>query len=269
MLHDISVLNKRFKDINPLTAGHDTCSRISGFGPSTREYYLIHYVISGKGVFECSKGIFHLKQGDVFIIRPHEITTYKADFDDPWHLAFVSFDGEVADRLLDNDVTVVEYKENTFFEILECEQKINMREEFLASIIYKILTVIFEGGKKKVGYEKQAKDYILANYMGKISVQGIADMLHINRQYLNRLFKQYTKKSVKEFIIETRMKHAIDLLEKGCSVALTSRLVGYEDPYNFSKMFKKYVGKNPENYKGQTLSDEKYMIESCTILDFD
>ena len=257
MLYDYLVLNKHFKDINPLSAGHDTCSRISGFGPCAREYYLIHYVISGKGSFECSKGTFHLKQGEIFIIRPNEITKYQADFNDPWHIAYVAFEGEVADRLLDNDVTVLQYKENTFFEIMECEQKINMREEFLISIIYRILAVIFECGKKNTGYAQQAKDYILANYMGHITAQGIADRLHINVRYLNRLFKEHTNKTIKEFIIETRMNHAVNLLENGYNVAQTAKFVGYDDQFNFSKMFKKYMGKNPEYFKKTSTKSEQ------------
>lgn len=253
MLHVIAISDKGFNDINPSTAGHDTCSPTSGFGPSIRPYYLIHYVASGKGSFECSKGIFHLHQGQLFIIRPGEVTKYWANPDDPWHIIFVSFDGELADKLLDNDVIVADFSENIFFEILECEQMVSMREEFLASTIFKILAVLFETGKKNTDYALEAKNYILKNYMGRISVQKIADNLHINRRYLGCLFKKEMNMTLKGFLTMTRMSRAVSLLKMGHSVAAVAIMVGYRDPFNFSKMFKKHFGRSPETFKENVL----------------
>ncbi|MBS5112612.1 MAG: AraC family ligand binding domain-containing protein, partial [Coprobacillus cateniformis] len=68
-----------FKDIKPLLCGEEKCRNGHAFGPATRPYYLLHYVLSGKGRFESSRGSYNVKQGEIFVIHPFEVTYYEAD----------------------------------------------------------------------------------------------------------------------------------------------------------------------------------------------
>ena len=51
--------NKGYTDINPLQFGFQKCPPSHTWGPHIREYYLIHYVVSGKGRF-MKKGFEHI-----------------------------------------------------------------------------------------------------------------------------------------------------------------------------------------------------------------
>ena len=49
------------------------------------------------------------------------------------------------------------------------------------------------------------------------------------------------------------MEQAEKLLRDKLPINLVSDLVGYSDPFHFSKMFKKYYGISPSQYKNRLL----------------
>lgn len=57
--------------------------------------------------------------------------------------------------------------------------------------------------------------------------------------------------SIKEYIIKTRMEQAKTLLSLGYTVSNTAFAVGYRDPFNFSKSYKKYFGTTPISHKNK------------------
>ena len=54
---------------------------------------LLHYVVRGKGIFRRGKREYALQAGEIFVIRPGEVTYYEADMRDPWEYMWVAFDG--------------------------------------------------------------------------------------------------------------------------------------------------------------------------------
>ena len=82
-------------------------------------------------------------------------------------------------------------------------------------------------------------------YMTDISVADIAARLGLDRRYLSRIFRQRMGMTVMDYIIKTRLNSAYRLLSDGLSVTRVSELVGYSDPFYFSKMFKRFYGIPP------------------------
>ncbi|WP_242856012.1 helix-turn-helix transcriptional regulator [Ruminiclostridium josui] len=75
-------------------------------------------------------------------------------------------------------------------------------------------------------------------------------MLGIDRRYLCRIFRKHTRNTPQDFIVNYRLEKAALLLSKhGYSVAEAGRSAGYDDIYNFSKMFKKKYGIPPSLYR--------------------
>ena len=54
---------------------------------------------------------------------------------------------------------------------------------------------------------------------------------------------------MKDYITEKRMEEAKQLLEAGKTVASAAQMVGYNDPFVFSKMFKKRFQCSPGEWK--------------------
>ena len=82
-----------------------------------------------------------------------------------------------------------------------------------------------------------------------LSVQNIADTLHISRPTLYRKWKEVSDVSLSEYIIKTRLSETIKLIkERGHTFAEASVVCGFSEPSYFSRVFKKYYGKTPTDY---------------------
>ncbi|KHF37938.1 response regulator [Halalkalibacter okhensis] len=98
----------------------------------------------------------------------------------------------------------------------------------------------------------QAKEYIDSNYHKAISLEQVAEEIGISSYYLSKLFKDRFQVTFIEYLKNTRIQKAIELLLDGNmplkEIALN---VGYKDPNYFSTAFKKEVGLSPRDYRNK------------------
>lgn len=242
--HSILLTNRNLKDLNPLTAGEHICDPGHSFGPAVRKYTLIHYVLSGKGMFYARGGAYPVEAGQAFLILPGEVTTYTADRDDPWHYRWIGFDGELTARFADLP-PVFSLSVDIFSKLLRVEEDLSVAEYRISSELFRLYASLFSSEFGQNPYVRRTENHIRTAYMQPIRVEQIAKQLGLDRRYLARLFKAHTGKSMQEFLVDVRMEEGKRLLKDGCSVAEAAQLVGYEDVSNFSKMFKKHYGITP------------------------
>ena len=249
------------------TCGYETCKPKHSYGPAVISGYLIHYILSGKGFFQCENKIYHLSKGDAFLIKPNTLIYYQADTDEPWTYTWIGFQGLKIEAYL-NRTTLMEnpcvnYNEN---EILKCfhekmfkaYQLPKNRDLMMNSILYEYLynlSITFpktdiSQSEKHISYIEEALKYIESNYSEQISINKIAKWLNLDRSYMYRLFKSITVISPQEYLLDFRIRKACDLL-KNTDLTITniSRSVGYEDSLYFSRLFKNKKGKTPSEYR--------------------
>ena len=88
--------------------------------------------------------------------------------------------------------------------------------------------------------------YINENLDQEIHRQDLADHVYLNPDYLNRLFKKQTGKTLKEFVIEHKMDEARKMLEvTRLPVSIIAAKVGYDNFSHFSYAYKKVTGCSP------------------------
>ena len=237
----------KMTDIVPLFVGEESCASLYKFGPHIREYYLIHFCLSGKGTITDKHGVHRVSAGELFIIRPGEVTTYIADKDEPWHYAWIAFRGEAASVFL-TESTVYTTPVGIEKRFSDSVRAGILSAEAYASVIYELIYLLFSGGASTDKLHK-IKRYIEYSYMENIGVAEVARHFGFERSYLYRMFKERYGIGIKEYIIKVRMDKACELLHSGYSVADTAALVGYSDQFNFSKGFKKHFGTSPTEYK--------------------
>lgn len=96
----------------------------------------------------------------------------------------------------------------------------------------------------------QVKKYIEANYHDKLTVDTLAEHIRFSRSYLSVMFKQTTGMTLGEYMLKVRMEKAQKLLkESKLKNYEISQAVGYEDYVHFSKLFKRFFGFSPKEYK--------------------
>lgn len=82
----ILLVNRHWHDINPVDCGWEACAPGHSFGPAARFYWLLHYVIQGRGAFTAGGKESPVRAGQMFVIRPFEVSYYEADRREPWSI---------------------------------------------------------------------------------------------------------------------------------------------------------------------------------------
>lgn len=92
-------------------------------------------------------------------------------------------------------------------------------------------------------------DYLNNEYHHKINSNDIEQRFESNYAYLNRVFDRMTGHTILHYLNLVRVKKAIELIESThINFSEIGYLVGIDDPYYFSKVFKKYTGFSPMHY---------------------
>lgn len=96
----------------------------------------------------------------------------------------------------------------------------------------------------------KAKHYIEENYQKDISLDDVSRLVDISPYYFSKLFKQEAGKNFIEYLTEVRMHHAKEFLHNAnYSIKEICIMSGYSDPNYFSRIFKKYEGVTPSEYR--------------------
>lgn len=96
---------------------------------------------------------------------------------------------------------------------------------------------------------KSVIDYLSGHYSEDISLNSIAELHHLSKRHLSRVFKEATGLSVFEYLQKIRMEKACFLLETtDLKINELTHLVGFSDYRHFGKIFKSYTGTTPKKY---------------------
>ncbi|WP_219639685.1 response regulator [Cohnella sp. CFH 77786] len=96
----------------------------------------------------------------------------------------------------------------------------------------------------------EAQRFILQRYPENLTLQTVADHVHVTPVWLSKLFKKETDMNFLEYLTDVRMTKAAELLaDLNHKVYQVSYMIGYQDPVHFSKLFKKKFGCTPQEYR--------------------
>lgn len=123
--------------------------------------------------------------------------------------------------------------------------------------IYKILAELLNplhiSSKNKASYEdsiQEAKKYILEHLNEKLTVQNIADIIHMSPSHFSRVFRQQSGFSPYDFVLISRLNRAKDFLQKtDMSVSQIAYETGFNSESNFIYFFSKNTGISPSKFR--------------------
>ena len=257
-------MNKNQESLKIYYCGHEECEPGHAFGPATRSHYLMHFILKGKGYYQVGNNTFTIEEGGAFLIKPHEVTFYKADQENPWEYVWIAFDGEEAERLLEDyklsgNQYICRWKEpevvkDYLLKILQVYLASGYNKDELIGWFYLIFSRIIKGDKEELpsdmDYYKKAERYIRHNYGYDIHITDIAKYIGIDRTYLFKVFKKYTGTSPKQYLTTYRINAAMDMLRNTTlSVTEIALSCGFHDSSVFCKNFYKELGTSPLKYR--------------------
>ena len=247
--------------LNVCNTGLQRCEPGYSWGPGVRDHFLIHYVISGSGVYESDGVRRELRAGDLFLSRPDMRIFYQSSADDPWEYCWVGFYGTDAELLLER----IDLKEPVLRDVGETVCRLVMQIYFsrgsrfhestaMTGLLYQLLALLMREHPASATHERddtvrRACDYIENHFALPIGISDVARHVGVSRSQLYRLFVSELKLTPMQALTQVRIRHACALLRRGdLSVKAVAASVGFENPLYFSRRFHEIVGSPPTEY---------------------
>lgn len=124
--------------------------------------------------------------------------------------------------------------------------------EWAHDLISRAGLLLHPDGEDTYSVVKQVCLYIDARLEYDLGREEIAEFARFHPAYLSRLFKKETGISLSDYILQARIKKAQQLLVNTSStVTEIASKAGYVNYTHFTKMFKKYTGLTPQQYRRQ------------------
>lgn len=223
-------------------------------------FYEIVYYKTGNGVMEQGGVPNAYSNHTISFIRPH--IWHKEIHHSRTELMCIGFYLE-EDLELENGI----YRDDEEFTlqkliqeiILECtKQRSNYREMLRLKLqeLRIVLNRIKGNGEKNTYDFNYTINFIRENYQQKLNLKSLADFCGYSYDYFRHQFQQRTGYSPQQYLIQTRMEAATELL-KNTSLNCTQIALscGFSDGAQFSSMFRKKYGVSPRNYRLKTSPD--------------
>lgn len=127
----------------------------------------------------------------------------------------------------------------------------SLKEAFVSDIkrtvnMLRRLKPAVQGG----GMLEQVCSFVLENVDDEISLATTAEALFMNKSYISGNFKQKTGISFVEYLTIVKMERAKKLIrDENIRIYEIAGLLGYKDIEYFSRLFKKYIGFSPTEYR--------------------
>ncbi|MDR0266836.1 AraC family transcriptional regulator [Paenibacillus sp.] len=258
--------------LHVLFAGESQTKPLHIVGPKIYDYYLLHYVESGRGLFRTEQHTYELGKGSCFLIHPSRLVSYASDESDPWRYRWTAFTGNEAKELVESAGFVggqsvlftggeslipssINRIADAFYSKKESADMAALGYLYLIfSEAREILTseIPLTGTESQVQRTvKQMIHYLSAQYAHPVSIEQMCESLGYNRAYLSRIFKKETGMSPVTYLLKLRIDKSRQLLRERpeLSIEQVAASVGLTDALYFSRQFKRLCGQSPSHYR--------------------
>lgn len=232
--------------------------------------FLIIWVLSGRGFAQTEGEQVEVSPGHLLTFMPGRAHTYGSDKQEPWDILWLHFQGRLAREFLrrirrhggmrveigfDADVY------DRWVELVVARAVGGPGSELRANTaLCGLLGLILSRLERKalVPHETEynpldaqhLQNYIHHHLAEPLTSATLARQANLSTSHFTRVFKKRFSVSPIYYVIQKRVALACSLLtETSMTLSEISRRVGYDDPYYFSRLFKKQTGVCPTGYR--------------------
>lgn len=178
---------------------------------------------------------------DSYLIRPQLI--FKNGFAFPEYL-IINSQQEMEKLCID---IIKAYNEQDLFWKYEC--KICLLQIFKL-VLKQIYSETETTNHDKINVTENIVQYIKYNYYKKIKIEELSHYIGLSKDYIGKIFKSQTNKSIITYLNLYRIEKAKQLLQHSeLSIKDISDTVGFNDQYYFSKAMKSTTGFSPLQWR--------------------
>lgn len=251
-------------------AEHHYIDRPNGCG----EYILI-YCVKGEGWYVLNGKRHIVPENHFFILPAEQPHQYGASEYDPWYIYWAHFKGKKAIKIGENlqGLHAIESDDKSrigdriaFFDELLNVSESGMDEATVnfvnLSFNHLIGTFLYINSYREAKYPQHkaentffislATHFMNENLENKLTLKDLASHFGYSESYMYRLFYKETHFAPMNYFLHMKIKRACQLLRNtNLKINQISFKLGFEDPYYFSRIFKKIVGKSPKDYRNE------------------
>ena len=276
----ISINNHTYL-LNIVKVGREYCRPDKKHENYVRTYHSLHFVLDGFGTLCVNGKKVILGAGSVFMLKSGEQCEYYPDALKPWSYVWVNFaecsseydiNGLFGQCGLTKDcpyVILSEYSQLADFFVQLANsydgsalQQINCQGYFFL-IIGQLIA--HRNIRSRVRSSMPYKDflrvvtYVNSNYPLNLSIKQIADDMGMSEKQLLTMFRKYIDMTPIDYINKFRISNACHFLKTmNVGVEQAARMVGIDNPKYFTRMFVKWKGVSPREYKKNCAGDNPF-----------
>ena len=231
---------------------------------------ILFYCVQGKAYYTLDGHTFTLNPNQYVIVpATDKPLVYWSDTEDPWSIYWVHFTSDAL-QAFNRAYHIVPEQGPQY--IPHNEKGIRIWEEMYENLsrgyspenlmntnlclYHLIATFVFSqqqnqnSSSPEKAIIRETIDYMKNNLDKTIRIEDFADLNKYSVSHFSKLFRLTTGMSPIEYFIHLKMQKACQLLyTEDSRVKQIAALLGYDDPYYFSRLFKKYMNTSPETYR--------------------
>ncbi len=252
--------------------GHENVTgtnyRHHGLKRGSYEVAIWQYTISGCGIYEFAGHKYTVAPGQAFIaLVPENHIYYMPKTSENWEFLFLTLEGANSIKLFkeyrQRYGSIIDYASDS--EVVKSAWHIynsskNNQIECayqLSSLTYNFLMQMFtesrftpDTNRNIPAWVQQVKEYCAKNISSDIMLEDMAKIANCSKWHFSRRFADYEGMSPHRYLVELRLKFAVQLLENSTlSLKEIAEKCGFYDLTYFGKVFKAHMGMPPKKYR--------------------
>lgn len=247
----------------------------------------ILYVHQGNGQIVVNRKVYPIQSGTFLYLQPYQLHHVQVEVhpDNPFERTIISFEPSIFEPYFTSFPQLNAYYQylwkneieeqilypiyiNSLISLLLQHHDINFsnyqideKQQNFALLLLQIYQFLFasnfgnpiENGlnpKRQLRYSEKIISWLEGHYTEHISLETLANLLHISKPYVSRIFKQETGATLVEYILARRIRQAcLLLITSNKGIEQISIEVGMNNFPYFCQAFKKIAGTTPMNYR--------------------
>lgn len=247
-------------------------------------FYMILYITAGKGRHEIDFKVYDFKTGDMILIAKNQVHRFFPDMQASGYIILFTEDylytnsemnvhdflehfnmllynpiieGDVSQDASNRILIDLLYKE---YKAKENTVKIQLLKSILRSFMLTIRRFMkIDEQRENSGYYKrfmEFKNLVEIHYKEKKTVGEYANMMLVSQKTINQATRLTVDLSAKQFIINRILLEIKRYLGQGeLTINEISYLMGFDEPSNLTKFFKRYEGASPKEFRTEYFSN--------------